>query len=171
MLDSSLLVGTKGFEIEKDFTKALARILNHNPTQTRSSVIVFDFERITFENYRGIGPFSEAVDKLPYIGGTHEIYLALGLASASVPLPRSGVPKVLVVVTNKEPASKRYMEYLAAGIREQELFVNVLGIGDKSDFRNLRLLTVSPDDFFTPKTFDDLMSHVPAVAYNIVASE
>ena len=103
VLDSSSFVGPENYQLEKDFTKALALALNHSPTHTKSAVIIFDSffeEAISMETFRDIDRFSEAVDNLPYLGRDSQLVFAL--PSAATGFSSDDLPKVIIVVTNKD---------------------------------------------------------------------
>lgn len=175
MVDSSSFVGPKNYRIEKGFIKALARVLNHSPSHTQSSVIIFDSfpeTPIRMGSYPDIGRFSEAVDNLRYLGSpSSQLDFALTFAARGFSTNRPEVPKIIIVLTNKDPPNSGSIDSLAGILRREGKVVNVIGVGDEADFPNLRRLAVRPEDMFTPKTFDDMMDYVPLVASNILASE
>lgn len=175
VLDSSSFVGPENYRKEKDFVKALARVLNHNPNYTQSSVITFDSfydSPIPMGTYREIDRFSEAVDNLRYTGSpSSQLHFALAFAVRGFSRDKPDVPKIIIVITNQDPQNRASIDSLAGILRREGTNVTVLGVGDKSNFPNLRRLVVRPEDMFTPKTFDDLASYVPLVASNILPSE
>ena len=127
VLDSSHFVGPENYQLLKNFTKALARALNHSPTHTKSAVIVFNsFPRrpILMGSYRDINSFSEAVDNLRYLGGRSQLVFALTFAT--IGFSSSKVPKVIIVVTNKDSPRRDSIESLAETLRRDGKVVNVL---------------------------------------------
>lgn len=175
VVDSSSFVGLDNYRTEKYFVKSLARVLNHSPTHTQSSVIIFDSfpeTPIRMGSYRELGSFSEAVNNLRYLGGpSSRLDFALTFAARGFTTNRPGVPKVIIVLTNKDPSNRGSIDSLAGMLRREGKVVNVIGVGNEADFPNLRRLVVRPEDIYTPKAFDDVMSYVPSIASNILARE
>lgn len=173
VVDSSSFVGPENYRTEKEFVKALARVLNHSPTGTQSSVIIFDAfleTPIRMGSYPELGRFSEAVDNLRYLGGpSSQLSFALTFAARGFSTNRPDVPKIIIVLTNKDPPNAGSIDSLAGILRREGKIVNVIGVGNDTDFLNLRRLVVRPEDMFTPKTFGNMMSFVPSVASNILA--
>ena len=173
VVDSSSFVGLDNYRTEKDFVKSLARVLNHSPTHTQSSVIIFDsfFEiPIQMGSYREIGSFSEAVNNLRYLGdSSSRLNFALTLAARGFSANRPDVPKIIIVITNKDPPNRGPIDDLARVIRQEGKVVYVIAVGKEADFPNLQRLVVRPEDMYTPKAFADVMSYVPSIASNILA--
>ena len=175
VVDSSSFVGLDNYRTEKDFVKSLARVLNHGPSHTQSSVIIFDSfleTPIRMGSYREIGSFSEAVNNLRYLGGSSsQLDFALAFATRGFSTNRPDVPKIIIVITNKDPPSRGPIDALADIIRQEGKAVYVIAVGKEADFPNLQRLIVRPEDMYTPKAFADMMSYVPSVASNILARE
>ena len=127
VLDSSSFVGPENYQLEKDFIKALALALNHSPTRTKSAVIIFDSfsERaISMEDFRDIDRFSEAVDNLRYLGGGSQLVFALTFAAIGFSF--DDLPKVIVVVTNKDLPRSGSAESLGGKLRrEGKVFIDL----------------------------------------------
>ena len=175
VVDSSSFVGLDNYQIEKDFVKYLARVLNHNPSHTQSSVIIFDsfFESpIRMGSYRELGSFSEAVNNLRYLGGSSSrLDFALAFAVRGFSTNRPDVPKIIIVITNKDPPNKGTIDSLAGFIRQEGKAMYVIAVGNEADFPNLQRLVVRPGDMYTPKAFADVMNYVPSIASDILARE
>lgn len=175
VVDSSSFVGLDNYRTEKDFVKSLARVLNHGPSHTQSSVIIFDSfleTPIRMGSYREIGSFSEAVNNLRYLGGSSSrLDFALAFAARGFSTNRPDVPKIIIVITNKDPPNRGPIDALADIIRQEGKAVYVIAVGKESDFPNLQRLVVRPEDMYTPKAFADMMSYVPSIASNILARE
>ena len=174
VVDSSSFVGLDNYQTEKDFVKSLARVLNHSPSHTQSSVIIFDSipeTSIRMGSYRELGSFSEAVTNLRYLGrSSSQLDFALAFAVRGFSTNRPDVPKIIIVITNKDPPSRGPIESLASNIQQEGKAVYVIAVGNEADFPNLQRL-VRPEDMYTPEVFADLMSYVPSVASNILARE
>ena len=127
VLDSSSFVGPENYQLEKDFTKALALALNHSPTHTKSAVIIFDSffeEAISMEAFRDIDRFSEAVDNLRYLGRGSQLVFAL--PSAANGFSSDDLPKVIIVVTNKDLPRSDLAETLGRKFRrEGKVFIDI----------------------------------------------
>ena len=127
VLDSSSFVGKENYKLEKEFTKALARMLNHGPTGTKSAVITFySFPQrpIRMGRYTDIGRFSEAVDNLRYLGGSSQLDFALTIAAVEFSTDSPKVPKIVIVLTNKDPSRRGSIESLAETFRQEGKVVN-----------------------------------------------
>lgn len=155
VLDSSSFVGPENYKLEKDFTKALARVLNHSPFHTQSAVIIFhNFPEISIRmgSYRDIGRFSEAVDNLRYLGGGSHLHFALPFAARGFSTDDPKVSKIIIVLTNKDPSSRESIESLSQTLTQEgkvrkyysyNTFVRFFthgGIEDHSSKKLLRLL-------------------------------
>ena len=120
VLDSSTFVGAENFEHEKDFTKALARMLNHNPNITQSAVITFNsFPKISIGmgSFKDIRGFSEAVDNLRYSGGgDSQLHFALTVAGISFSRDGPTVPQIIIVITNRDPTNRDSIDSLAQNL-------------------------------------------------------
>ncbi|KAK2561274.1 Collagen alpha-6(VI) chain [Acropora cervicornis] len=119
VLDSSTFVGAENFELEKDFTKALARLLNHNPNITQSAVITFDsFPKISIAmgSVKDIRGFSEAVDNLRYSGGDSQLHFALTVAGISFSRDDPTVPQIIIIITNRDPTNRDSIDSLARNL-------------------------------------------------------
>ena len=119
VLDSSTFVGAENFELEKDFTKALARLLNHNPNITQSAVITFDsFPKISISmgSFKDIRGFSEAVDNLRYSGGDSQLHFALTVAGISFSRDDPTVPQIIIIITNRDPTNRDSIDSLARNL-------------------------------------------------------
>ena len=175
VVDSSSFVGLDNYQIEKDFVKSLARVLNHSPSQTQSSVIIFDSfleTPIRMGSYRELDSFLEAVNNLRYRGGSSSrLDIALAFAVRGFSTNRPDVPKIIVVITNKDPPNRGYIDSLASIIRQEGKAMYVIAVGNEGDFPNLQRLVVRPEDMYTPKAYADVMSYVPSIASNILARE
>lgn len=127
VLDSSSFVGPENYQLEKDFTKVLALALNHSPTRTKSAVITFDsfFEKaISMEAFRDMNRFSEAVENLRYRGGGSQLVFAL--PSAATGFSSDDLPKVIIVVTNKDLPRSDSAETLGRKLRQEgKVFINL----------------------------------------------
>ena len=127
VLDASSFVGPENYQLEKDFTKALALALNHSPTRTKSAVIIFDsfFEKaISMEAFRDMDRFSEAVENLRYRGGGSQLVFAL--PSAATGFSSDDLPKVIIVVTNKDLPRSDLAETLRRKFRrEGKVFIDI----------------------------------------------
>ena len=175
VVDSSSFVGLDNYRTEKDFVKSLARVLNHSPSHTQSSVIIFDSfveTPIRMGSYGEIGSFSEAVNNLRYLGdSSSRLDLALAFAARGFSSNRPEVPKIIIVITNKDPPNRGPIDKLASNIRQEGKVVHVIAVGNEANFPHLQRLVVRPEDMYTPKAFADLMSYVPSIASNILARE
>ena len=175
VVDSSSFVGLDNYQIEKDFVKSLARVLNHNPSHTQSSVIIFDSfleTPIRTGSYRELGSFSEAVNSLRYLGGSSSrLDIALAFAARGFSTNQPDIPKIIIVITNKDPTNRGTIDSLASIIRQEDKAIYVIAVGNEADFPNLQRLVVRPEDMYTPKAFADVMSYVPSIASNILARE
>lgn len=175
VVDSSSFVGLDNYQIEKEIVKSMARVLNHNPNHTQSSVIIFDsfFETpIRMGRYRELGSFSEAVNNLRYLGGSiSRLDFALTYAARGFSTIQPDIPKIIIVITNKDPPNRGPIDALASRIRQEGKAIYVIAVGNEADFPNLRRLVVRPEDMYTPKAFADVMSYVPSIASNILARE
>ena len=122
VLDSTTFVGAENFELEKDFTKALARRLNHNPNMTQSAVIIFDsFPDISIRmgSFKDIKRFSEAVDNLRYFGGHSQLHFALPFAGRAFSKDDPTVPQIIIIITNKDPTNSNSIDTLAGNLRRE----------------------------------------------------
>ena len=175
VVDSSSFVGLDNYQIEKDFVKSLARVLNHSPNHTQSSVITFDSipeTPIRMGSYRELGSFSEVVTNLRYRGrSSSRLDFALPFAARGFSINRPDVPKIIIVITNKDTPNRGDIESLARIIRQEGKVVYVIAVGNEADFPNLQRLVVRPEDMYTPEAFADVMSYVPSITSNILARE
>ena len=173
VVDSSSFVGLDNYRTEKDFVTSLARVLNHSPTHTQSSVIIFDSfpeTPIPMGSYRELGSFSEAVNNLRYLGGySSRLHFALTIAARGFSTNRPDVPKIIIVITNKDPPIRGPIDSLASVIREEGKAIYVIAVGNEANFPNLQRLVLRPENMYTPKEFTDVMSFVPSIASNILA--
>ena len=122
VLDSSSFVGPENYNLEKEFTKALARVLNHNPNYTQSAVITFGSlpdMRIRMGSHRDLETFSQAVDNLRYLGGNSNLDFAVAFAARAFSTDDPKVPNIVIVVSNKDPSSKESVDMLAGTLRRE----------------------------------------------------
>ena len=176
VLDSSQNVGRTNFRYSKEFTKTLARVLNLSPTMSRGAVIIFNnkpYEVINFDDHKSMGPFSQAVDSVNYLGGSSRPDLALQKATSVFRYSRSNFPKILMLVTNwngvTDPVSELALQNSVTELRKQNVLLNVLGVGEKADINGLRALTKRPGaELFEPRSFDELLDAISPIARHIV---
>ena len=176
VLDSSQNVGRTNFRYSKEFTKILARVLNLSPTMSRGAVIIFNnkpYEVINFDDHESMGPFSQAVDSVNYLGGSSRLDLALRKAASVFRYSRSNFPKILLLVTNwngvTDPVSELALRTSVTELRKQNVLLNVLGVGEKADINGLRALTKRPGaELFEPRSFDELLDAISPIARHIV---
>lgn len=161
VLDSSSSVGPENYKLEKEFTKALARVLNHSPFHTQSAVIIFDnFPEtpIRMGSYRDIGRFSEAVDNLRYLGGGSHLHFALTFAARGFSTDDPKVSKIIIVLTNKDPSSRESIESLSQTLSQEgkvcnfysyNTFVRFFTHGDIEDhyFKKAAMITCVASSF------------------------
>lgn len=122
VLDSSSTVGPENYKLLKDFTKALARVLNHSPNYTQSAVITFGsfpYTPIRMGSHRDLETFSQAVDNLRYLGGNSNLDIAVTFAARAFSSDDPKVPNIIIVVSNKDPSSRESVDMLAGTLRRE----------------------------------------------------
>lgn len=156
LMDSSVGVGITNYRRQKDFVKAVARALNLGERATRASLVVYsDNPRLItrFNSHKTLAQFEAAVNRASYLRGTRRIDKALAYAARLFTAARSGVPKVMVLITSGRRDSVNPLDVASRPLKDIGAKSFIVAIGTFPDIRALRLVVSGYKDIFRVPSF------------------
>lgn len=173
-MDSSTSVGQEGFDKQKSFVKSLAKYFNVSPGKSRATVIAYSNTArtvVNFTDYQSEANFNERLDSQTWVSGDRRIDRALRRAESQMRQARSGVPKILILLTaGRQPRSPDVAPIGTASqpLRDMGVKNIVVAVGNEVDRKDLVGMVQSSDDIFSVALFDDLRYEVqPVVKYTV----
>lgn len=168
VMDSSDSLGIRNFETQKRFVKNLLAKFKLGRNETMLSLINFNTKTqlyIDFMNFTDYSTTASVIDKIPYVGGFTYTFDALSMANEQVltesrgmrPI-ESGVPKVVIVITDGVSNNKTQTLLEADRIKSRGIGIITVGIGYEIDMDELIRMASSPEDQFFVDDFDQLES-------------
>ena len=172
ILDVSGSIGSRDWEIEKTFTKKLARVIDISPSGGRAGVVLFNsyaYTKIKFNSYNTYTAFASGVDRLPYRGGGTSISWGLRMALSQLFVTSAGMRtnshKEIVLITDGRDSGRDY-DSLARQYRSRNIKIIVIGVGNV-DRHNLMKLVSNSKDFYIANNFQQLDSFAENVGETI----
>ena len=174
VVDSSGSIGSRDFQREKEFVKALASEFRISPSDTQTGLICYsDYATVLakFGDYTRISDFKKAVDRLPRMGGRTRIDLALKVAATELFTERKGGrrgnAKILFILTDGKqtkvqeatPLNEAVKPLKNAGVR-----VYAVGIGSNVDGEELRSMVDNDRDVLRVDDFKELVFKAQEIA-------
>ena len=133
-MDVSGSIGSRDWEIEKTFTKKLARVIDISPSGGRAGVVLFNsyaYTKIKFNSYNTYTAFASGVDRLPYRGGGTSISWGLRMALSQLFVTSAGMRtnshKEIVLITDGRDSGRDY-DSLARQYRSRNIKIIILQI-------------------------------------------
>ena len=167
ILDSSYSLRHK-YSDEKYFLKKLVSNFDITVNDVRSSVVTFSSRSelsIKFSDHSTTSSFNSAVDAIPLMGLLTRIDRALRTTQREMFLTangaRTGIPKILVLITDGAQTRKRNYEepaLIAAELRNSGIYLVVVGVGTK--VKRDELVSIAGDEkrVFTSASFEELIT-------------
>jgi len=153
---------------EKYFVKLIASALNISPAGSRAGLLSFSYKaehNIKMKDYTDITSFNAAVDDVPHIDSTTRIDLALRMAQKELFIPANGanpnLPDILLVLTDGAQTVTHDSEDpgdVANEMRNAGIKVIAIGIGSRTDKKELDCIAGGDDKAFYAESFDVLTS-------------
>jgi uncharacterized protein YegL len=164
-MDSSGSIGAANFLIQKNFVKNLLAGLNLGRNDTRVGLINYNTRvdiLLNLANFTDYNTTAKIIDDIVYTGGFTYTGLALKAANEQVlqeslgmrPI-LSGIPKVVIVITDGESTDRNSTLYEADRIKRREFSIISVGIG-QANFDELVAIASSPNDQYLVEDFDKL---------------
>ena len=156
VLDSSGSITEDEFREAKNFVRRVAKTFEISPAKTHIALMIYSDEARIMSKFGEIGSiedFNTKLENLPHLRGKTRIDLALLKAGkelftwAGGMRTRSDVIKVAIVITDgrQSPAADGIrLDEAAAGLIVQGVKVLSIGIGDKIDQEELRMMVQDP---------------------------
>ena len=163
----------KNYDREKDFLKLMAKHLNLNHDKSRVSVVIYSSVArtdIKFGDYSNSTMFDKAIEGLHYFGSERKMDLGLQEAAAVLKNARSGVPKVVILLTagrQSLPTSPLLKAVKPLVKLKAKLFIVAITSGIYE--RELLPLVDHPDDLRKVPSFESLISQSWPIA-NYIAN-
>ena len=165
ILDESGSISSQDWLKTKDFTKALAQVINIGKNTGRASVITFDHGaklKIRFNDHLNYNSFAQAVDNLNQNSGGTNIIKALNMGLNDMFQTKNGMrassQKIVVLITDGSDSNSisKYKD-IAARYQQEKIKLLVVGVGwvDKT---KLNQLVADPNDYFHANNFNGLMN-------------
>ena len=161
VLDVSGSIGSRDWDVEKTFTKKLARVIDISPAGGRAGVVIFNhyaYLQIKFNQYTTYSGFAGGVDRLPYYSGGTSISRGLKLALDQLFTSRNGMRSdavgEVVLITDGQDSGSDYNQ-IAANYRARNIKIIIIGVGYVNKV-NLRKLVSSDKDLYIAKDFNAL---------------
>lgn len=155
-MDSSRGVGITDYRRQKDFIKTISRALNLGERFTRASLVVYSGNpRLVtrFDSHKTPRQFEAAVDRAPYLRRTRRIDKALPYAAQLFNTARSGVPKVMVLITSGRRDSSNPLDVASGSLKNIGVKSFIVAIGTLPVIRDLRLVVSGYEDIFRVPSF------------------
>ena len=172
VLDVSGSIGSRDWEVEKTFTKKLARVIDISPSGGRAGVVLFNsyaYTKIKFNSYNTYTAFASGVDRLPYRGGGTSISWGLKMALSGLFQTSAGMRtnsyKEVVLITDGRDSGRDY-DSLARQYRSKNIKIIVIGVGNV-DSQSLMKLVSNSKDFYIVNNFQQLSSFAENVGKTI----
>ena len=173
VLDVSGSIGSRDWEVEKTFTKKLARVIDISPSGGRAGVVLFNsyaYMRIKFNTHNTYTAFAGGVDRLPFTGGGTSITWGLKIAlsqlfQASAGMRTNSYKEVVLITDGRDWGSTDY-DSIARQYRSRGIKIIIIGVGSV-DQRNLRKLVANSKDFYIANNFQQLDSFAENVGKTI----
>ena len=173
VLDVSGSIGSRDWEVEKTFTKKLARVIDISPSGGRAGVVLFNsyaYTRIKFNTHNTYTAFAGGVDRLPFTGGGTSITWGLKIAlsqlfQASAGMRTNSYKEVVLITDGRDWGSTDY-DSIARQYRSRGIKIIIIGVGNV-DQRNLRRLVANSKDFYIANNFQQLDSFAENVGKTI----
>nr|KAG5712283.1 hypothetical protein BaRGS_023862 [Batillaria attramentaria] len=167
LLDSSISEGASNFQKQVDFVKALVSDLEISRTAAQVGLVTFstDPHRIFFLNqYYDKNSVLSALGHVPYLSGATYtqralVYMREHFFTASAG-SRSGVPKVLILLTDGKSTSPTETAQQARLLKEQGIYVIAVGIGFSLNQNELHSIASDSNGVVSVSAFSDLLTHI-----------
>ncbi|KAK3745599.1 hypothetical protein QZH41_005840 [Actinostola sp. cb2023] len=173
LMDSSRQVTRSTFKGEKNLVKNLAKLLNISPGKSRGAVITYGSTPrrvITFDQYRSLPTFENAIDNAPSIGGNRRMDKALEAAASVLAGGRPSSPKIAVLLTtgNQVPAADDKTfdvgTYLLGQLGAKTY---VVAVGQEPSRRELLGIVSKPSEILSVPGFDNIIQHLRPISQEI----
>lgn len=174
MMDASSSVSQNNYRTEKDFVKALAKLLNVAPGKSRASLITYSNNPsviFRLNGYRNSLDFEQQVDRAPLLGGSRRMDKALETAGTILNEARRSAPKIAVLLTTGRQTAERDTKLLDEAVKPLESVgakTYVIAIGKKPDIRELSLAVKKIEDVIQVYSFRDLLAKTQPVTQNMI---
>lgn len=174
MMDASSSVSQNDYRTEKDFVKALAKLLNVAPGKSRASLVTYSNNPsviFRLNGYRNSLDFEQQVDRAPLLGGSRRMDKALETAGTILNEARRSAPKIAVLLTTGRQTAERDTKLLDEAVKPLESIgakTYVIAIGKKPDIRELSLAVKKIEDVIQVYSFRDLLAKTQPVTQNMI---
>ena len=176
IVDSSGSIMTDEFLEARNFVEAIADLLTISPQNTHVGLMTYsDQARIVakFNQIQSDNDLVSQLNNLPHLRGKTRIDLALKLASSDLFTRNGGmrlsalVPKVALVITDgrQSPAADAIrLDEAVAPLLVRGVKVLAVGVGDRIDREELKMMVKSPEMAFWAKSYRALRVQLAAIA-------
>jgi uncharacterized protein YegL len=177
VMDSSGSIGAANFLIQKNFVKNLLAGLNLGRNDTRVGLINYNTRvdiLLNLANFTDYNTTAKIIDDIVYTGGFTYTGLALKAANEQVlqeslgmrPI-LSGIPKVVIVITDGESTDPGSTLFEADRIKRREFSIISVGIGNAINLNELVAIASSPNDQYLVEDFDKLSIILAGYYFNL----
>jgi hypothetical protein len=176
IVDSSGSIVTDEFLEARDFVEAIADLLTISPLNAHVGLMTYSDEARIVARFNEIlsdEDLATELDNLPHLRGKTRIDLALKLASSGMFTRNGGmrlsssVAKVAVVITDgrQSPAADAIrLDEAVAPMLVNGVKVLAVGVGDKIDHEELKMMVRSPEMAFWASSYRALRLQLAAIA-------
>ncbi|KAL4238702.1 hypothetical protein ACF0H5_003409 [Mactra antiquata] len=165
LLDSSTSEGETNFRKQLDFVTNFTKAYQIGPSHVQVGIFTFSSTpQVAFylNTYSDKASLIQGINSVKYLSGNTYTDLALKLVREDGFIPihgsRTGVPKILVVMTDGESTSPRKTEIEATTLHYTDIKVISIGIGSSVQIDELRTIASDNEHVFTVPSFDSLQS-------------
>ena len=174
LADTSSTVTQDEFKTEKDFVKAISKLLNVSPGKSRASFVTYsNFPRVIVKlnGYKDRVDFEKQINSAPLTGGSRRMDKALEEAGNILREGRKNVPKIVVLMTTGRQTPERDAQSLdkkAAILDSIGAKTYVIAIGKRPDTRELSLAVKKSEDIVRIYSIRDVLSQTGPTAQKII---
>jgi len=172
-MDSSKDIRPSDLNLQKEYIKYMARLLNTKKGKSRATVVSYgDSTNLLqgFDYFTSYEDFAKEFDlKSSPIGGERRADNALKVASDLFEDARNDVPKVILFITGgKQSRAGQPLQEIAKRIRGTGVNIFVMSVGPNVDYSVLRPVVQNQQDLVNVPSFEKLKHSADELVQHIV---
>ena len=174
LIDGSGSVGEQGFNRVLNFINQVVSAFNISRDAAQVGVTEFSNKpviQIELDDFQDSKLLQDQISKITDSGGRTRTDSALRVMSQEFYTydkgSRPGVPKVLVVVTDGKSSGREPLSEAVKGLRKKGVLIYSVGIGDRIKMEELREISRTDRDIYTPKDFNTIGLIAPELVERI----
>lgn len=172
IIDSSKDITARDFNLQKEFIKYMANLLNTETGRSRAAVVNYGNKPMivsTFDRFQSYEVFKKQIDDARPVGGGRRADNAFQIVSDVMKGARNNVPKVILFVGGgKQDIGSRPLNDLAEKARNTGANIFVAAVGPNVDYSVVRSVVQNQQDMVIVPLFEKLRHSANSLVQHIV---